>query len=120
MSGTLTRKIALQENASISTPPPAGPITVAMPVQAVQVPTARPRSAPSKAAARIAREPGTSSAPASPWSPRAAIRTPLVGASPQRTEVTPKRPRPMMKIRRLPNWSPSEPPTRSSATIASR
>ena len=120
ISGTLTRKMARQENASTSAPPPAGPITVAMPVQAVQVPTARPRSAPSKVAARIASEPGTRSAPARPWSPRAAIRKPLLGAMPQRTEVMPKRPRPMMKIRRLPNWSPSEPPTRSNATIASR
>ena len=66
ISGTLTRKIARQEIASISAPPPAGPITVAIPVQAVQVPTAFPRSAPSKVAARIASDPGTSSAPAKP------------------------------------------------------
>ena len=65
-SGTLTQKIARQEIASTTAPPPAGPITVAIPVQAVQVPTALPRSAPSKVAARIASEPGTSSAPVRP------------------------------------------------------
>ena len=120
ISGTFTQKIARQEIASTSAPPPAGPITVAIPVQAVQVPTARPRSSPSKVAARIASEPGTSSAPAKPWRARAPIRTAVDGAIAQRIEVTPNRPSPRMKIRRRPNWSPSEPPTSSSETRASR
>src|SRR6266511_3478872 len=80
ISGTFTQKIARHESASISAPPPAGPITVAIPVQAVQVPTAFPRSAPSKVAARMASEPGTRRAPASPCRPREAIRTPLLAA----------------------------------------
>ena len=42
ISGTLTQKIARQESASTSAPPPAGPNTVAIPVQAVQVPIALP------------------------------------------------------------------------------
>ena len=66
ISGRLTQKIARHDSASISAPPPAGPITVAIPVHAVQVPTALPRAAPSKVAARIASDPGTSSAPAKP------------------------------------------------------
>ena len=40
ISGMLTQKIARQEISSTSAPPPAGPKTVAIPVQAVQVPTA--------------------------------------------------------------------------------
>jgi hypothetical protein len=64
--GRLIQKIARQESASISAPPPAGPRTVAIPVQAVHVPTALPRASPSKVAATIASDPGTSSAPATP------------------------------------------------------
>ena len=49
ISGMLIQKIARQESASTRAPPPAGPITTAIPVQAVQAPTAWPRAAPSKA-----------------------------------------------------------------------
>ena len=66
ISGRLTQKIARQEIASTSAPPPAGPSTVAIPVHAVQVPTAFPRASPSKVEATIASEPGTRSAPATP------------------------------------------------------
>ncbi len=119
ISGMLTQKIARHESASTSAPPPAGPITVAIPVQAVQVPIAFPRAGPSKVAVRIAREPGTSSAPASPCSAREPIRIWLVGATAHITEVIAKPTRPRMNIRRRPNWSPSAPPTSSSATVAS-
>ena len=74
ISGMLTQKIARQESASTRAPPPAGPSTVAIPVQAVQVPTACPRAGPSKVAATIASEPGTSRAPAIPCRARAATR----------------------------------------------
>ncbi len=119
ISGRLTQKIARQEVSPIRAPPPAGPITVAIPVQAVQVPTALPRSAPSKVAATIASEPGTSSAPAIPCRARAAIRNSTVGAIAQSAEQAPKAIRPMTNIRRRPNWSPSEPPTSSSETRVS-
>ena len=76
----LTQKIARQELIPIRAPPPAGPSTVAIPVQAVQVPTALPRAAPSKVAATIASDPGTSSAPATPCRARAPIRNSEVGA----------------------------------------
>ena len=79
ISGRLTQKIARQEMSPISAPPPAGPSTVAIPVQAVQVPTALPRASPSKVAATIASEPGTSSAPAIPCRARAPIRNSTVG-----------------------------------------
>ena len=119
ISGRLTQKIARQESASIRAPPPAGPSTVAIPVQAVQVPTALPRAAPSKVAATIASEPGTSSAPATPCSARAPIRSSTEGATAQSTEVAPKATSPKTNIRRRPNWSPSEPPTSSSETMVS-
>jgi hypothetical protein len=120
ISGRLTQKIARQESSPISAPPPAGPSTVAIPVQAVQVPTALPRASPSKVAATIASEPGTSSAPATPCSPRAPTRSSSEGATAQSAEVSPKPTSPATNIRRRPNWSPSEPPTRSSATIVKR
>ena len=119
ISGMLTQKIARQESASTRKPPPAGPNTVAIPVQAVQVPTACPRAGPSKVAATIASEPGTSSAPAIPCRARAATSSWTLGATAQRTEQAPKAIRPMTKTRRRPNWSPSEPPTRSSETSVS-
>ena len=78
-------------------------------------PTARPRSSPSKVAARMASEPGTSSAPAKPCrASRPDQDGRSSGAIAQRIEVTPNRPSPRMKMRRRPNWSPSEPPTSSS------
>ena len=118
ISGMLTQKIARQEVIPIRAPPPAGPITVAIPVQAVQVPTALPRAAPSKVEATIASEPGTSSAPVTPCSARAATRNSSVGAIAQRTEVKPKPIKPKTNIRRRPNWSPRLPPTSSSETNA--
>ena len=90
ISGMLTQKIARQELIPIRAPPPAGPSTVAIPVQAVQVPTALPRAAPSKVAATIASEPGTSSAPAIPCRTRAPIRNSALGETAQSAEVAPK------------------------------
>ena len=119
ISGRLTQKIARQESTSISAPPPAGPSTVAIPVHAVQVPTAFPRASPSKVEATIASDPGTSSAPATPCRARAPISMPVLGAIAQRADVTPNDASPITKIRRRPNWSPSEPPTSSSETSES-
>ncbi len=67
----------------------------------------------------MASDPGTSSAPAMPWSARAPTRNSSLGASAQRIEVAPKARSPMTKSRRRPNWSPRLPPTRSSDTIVS-
>ena len=91
----MTAKIARQEIRPTRAPPPAGPKTVAIPVQAVQVPTALPRASPSKVAATIASEPGTSSAPATPCSARAPIRNSSLGAAAQSSELTPKATRPI-------------------------
>ena len=51
-----------------SQPPTSGPITNAMPVHAVHVPIAAPRSSPLKVAVITASPAGVRSAPATPWS----------------------------------------------------
>ena len=118
ISGRLTQKISRQSS-STSSPPPTGPIRVEIPAQAVHRPTARPRASPSKVAARIASEPGTSSAPAIPCSALAPIRVSSLGAMAQSTEQIANPTRPITNIRRRPKRSPSEPPTSSSETRAS-
>ena len=47
-NGRLIRKIERHEATETSHPPRSGPITNAIPVQAVQVPIAAPRSSPLK------------------------------------------------------------------------
>ncbi len=120
INGTLIQKTKRHDRVSVRNPPAAGPAMVEIPLQAVQVPIARPLASPWKVAVTIASDPGTSRAPANPWIPRNAIRTPVLGASAQRIEVTPKPARPIEKIFRRPKWSPSEPPTSIIETSASR
>ena len=116
----LIRKIQRHDAACTSRPPPSGPITVATPVHAVQVPIAAARS-PSPNVSRIsASELGTSRAPATPCTPRAAIRTSLLGASAHTSEHTPKPIRPAWNTRRRPSTSPSDPPSNSSDDSVSR
>ena len=61
-------KTQRQEACVTSQPPTSGPITNAMPVQAVQVPIAAPRSSPLNVAVITASPAGVSSAPATPCS----------------------------------------------------
>jgi len=65
-------------------------------------PIAEPRSFCAKAATMIASDDGVTSAPAAPCKARAAIRTPIVGASEHRTEMTPKAAIPTSNTRRSP------------------
>ena len=95
-------------------------INVEMPAHAVHNPTARPRASPSNVAAKSAREPGTSIAPAIPCRARAPTNVSSVGAIAQSTEVMANPTRPRTNIRRRPNRSPSEPPTSRNATRVSR
>ena len=85
-----------------------------MPPQAVQAPTALPRSSGGKVATIIASAAGVSSAPNTPWSARATTSSSIVGASAQNSDVTPKPPTPSVNMRRSPKMSPSEPPISSS------
>ena len=91
-----------------------------MPPQAVQAPTARPRSSGGKVATITASAAGVSSAPNTPWSARAATSSSTVGAIAQKTDVTPNPATPSANMRRAPNRSPSEPATSSSELSVSR
>jgi hypothetical protein len=91
-----------------------------MPPHAVQAPTARPRSLGGKVATITASADGVSSAPNTPWSPRASTSSSTVGATAQKIDVTPKPATPSANTRRAPNRSPSEPATSSSELSVSR
>ena len=118
--GTLMAKIQRHEAVSTSWPPISGPSTVPIAPQAVQVPTALPRSAGAKFATITASAAGVSSAPATPWSARAATRSSMVGARAQASDVTPKASTPRANTRRSPKMSPSEPPISSSEPSVTR
>src|SRR5438067_7391064 len=68
--GTFRKKITRQLEISISQPPSSGPTTVEMPLQAVQVPIAAPRSVPENVDVITASDAGVRSAPARPCKPR--------------------------------------------------
>jgi hypothetical protein len=119
-NGTLTAKIARQETRSTSCPPMSGPMMNAIPLHAVQEPIAAPRSPWSNAETSSASDPGVSSAPNAPCSPRPTTSTPMVGATAQMTDTAPNPATPIMKIRRSPNRSPSDPPMRISEPSISR
>ena len=65
-NGTLTRKTQRHDAWVTIQPPASGPITNAIPVHAVHVPTAAPRSSPSNVAVITARPAGVRTAPAAP------------------------------------------------------
>ena len=96
----MSAKIHRHETSSTIQPPASGPITTAMPPQAVHEPIAAPRSFGEKAATMIASELGVRSAPAAPCNARAAIRASIVGASAHTSDSRPKTPTPIAKIRR--------------------
>ena len=89
--GTLTRNAIRQPIESTSRPPATGPISASADVAAAQIPNARPRSGPSNVCVMIDSAPGTSSAPAAPWSSRKTTSASSVGASPHRPEVRAER-----------------------------
>ena len=90
------------DTASTSQPPTKGPTAPAAAPRPDHAPTARARSSGWKDAEMMARLLGTSSAPAAPCSARAAISTPMVGASPQSSEAPLNPISPRMKMRRRP------------------
>ena len=118
--GTLMRKITRQLEMPMSQPPRSGPITNEIPLHAVQVPIAAPRSAPENVDVIIASDAGVSSAPATPWIPRKTMSDVESGATAHSTEATPKLATPSMNTRNSPKMSPSEPPTRMSEPSVSR
>ena len=83
-------------------PPASGPMIDAIPPQAVQAPIAPPRSRSENAPTMTAKEAGVSKPAAAPWSARAAINSPMVGANALARENTPNDATPSAKMRRSP------------------
>jgi hypothetical protein len=98
-----TPKIQRQFSASTSTPPSSGPMTNAVPVHAVQVPTARAWSTPENRALIIASELGTRNAAPTPCRHLAATSTQPLGATAQSTEDTANTTRPIRSTASRPN-----------------
>ena len=119
-NGTLTRNTHRQLALVTSQPPASGPMTKAMPVQAVQDPIAAPRASPVNVVAITASPAGVRIAPSAPCNPRAMIRVVPSGAAAQRMDVMPKPTIPIRNMRLAPKRSPREPPTRRSEPSVSR
>src|SRR3954451_11849275 len=98
-TGTLIKKMIRHVARPISQPPRSGPTTVEMPLHAVHVPIAAPRSGPLKDVVITASDAGVSSAPAIPWIPRKTMSSVIVGATAQRTDATPNDAAPIVNIR---------------------
>ena len=86
-SGTFTQKIHCHEAASTTAPPITGPSATASPPMAPQAPTAAPRFSGRTLADSSVRLSGTITAPPMPCTARAAISTPMFGASAETTEA---------------------------------
>ena len=119
----LTKKTSRQPRvgppSAISAPPTSGPIAVPSPTVVPRTPKARPRSAPWNICWISPDVCGLIRPPNSPWSTRAAIRKPAVGARPESAEVTTKPPTPTWNISRRPWSSPSLPPSTGTSPNAS-
>ncbi len=87
-TGMLMRNTARHDTASTNHPPRNGPRAAATPPRPDHAPMARDRSAGTNDAWSRARLPGVSSAPPTPWRARAAMRTSIDGARPQRADAT--------------------------------
>ena len=87
-------------------PPRNGATAPAMPPRPDQAPIARPRSVPLNVDWMIASDPGVSSAPPTPWNARAALSTPIVGATAHSSDATANQTTPTRNTRRRPNRSP--------------
>jgi len=116
----LITKIHRHDAIASSSPPVSGPSTPAIAPQAVHVPIAPPRSDGPNVLTITANELGTSSAPATPCSARAATRKPIYGAIAHSADATPKAPTPIANTLRSPYRSPSEPPIKINDPSVSR
>ena len=101
-TGKLMKNTSRQDTASISHPPRNGPNAVATPPSPDHAPIAAIRSSSANEACRMARLPGVSSAPPTPCSARAAIRTPMPGATPHSSDASANHTVPTTNIFRRP------------------
>ena len=111
--------MARQPNDSVSSPPSSGPIAKAAATVAPQMPMAPARAVPVKSWASRAREEDSSTAPASPWVARPAIRTSADGATAHSTDAAANPARPPTNIRRRPTRSARVPAVSRVAARAS-
>jgi hypothetical protein len=79
--GTLIQKIHCQAMPSVTAPPSSGPPTTESPVKAVKRPRAPPRFSGGNALVSSATASGMTSAAPAPWIARAAMSSPVSGAS---------------------------------------
>ena len=93
--GTLSQKIHCQSMPSAIAPPTSGPIATAIPVTALNRPIAAPRFSGGKAALRSARPSVITRAAPAPWTARAAIRKPTLGARALAADAAANRPNPI-------------------------
>ena len=114
------KKTARHEIVWTRVPPTNGPRIAVAAAAAAQIPIALPRSGPSNVCVSKASEPGTSNAPAAPWTTRNAISVSMFGAKPHKMDAAPKPTSPMTKKRRRPNASARAPASISSALRLSR
>ena len=68
--GTLMKKMLCHDTCSTSNPPITGPMAMARPDMAAQMPMAAPRSGPRNVAVMIESDPGSSMAAPRPWRAR--------------------------------------------------
>ncbi len=108
--GTLTKKMLCQDTCSTRKPPTTGPMAMARPDMAAQIPMAAPRSLPVNVAVMIDSEPGRSIAAPSPCTARKATSCSVLPDRPHISEPTVNSPSPPMKNRFRPYRSPSAPP----------
>ena len=111
-TGTLSQKTHCHEMPSITAPPTSGPLAIAMPPTAPQIPSATPRRAAGNASERIVSVSGITSAPPRPCTARAAMSASIDGASAAAAEATVKSAIPNANMRRRPKRSPSAAPVR--------
>ena len=111
----MSQKIHCQASPWVIAPPTTGPPSTASPVIAAEDPE-RPRRAARAGTPRSA-APATSgitSAAPAPWTARAAISRPTLGASAHAADASENSPSPAANSRRRPNRSPSAAPVISS------
>ena len=112
-------KMARHPNASVSSPPSSGPIANAAATVAPHTPMAPALATPVKSWASRASDDDSSTAPASPWAARPAIRASAVGAAAQIAEAAANPASPPRNIRRRPTRSARVPAVSRVAARAS-
>ena len=100
-TGTLTRKIQCQSSVSVSTPPSRTPIDPPPEATNPKTPIAFARSAGSVNSVMMSESATAETmAPPTPWTARAAMRTPCEPAKPQATDAAVNNEIPARNIRR--------------------